>query len=166
MRLADQDRGRWDDELVVEADRLVVEALQGGPPGRFALQAAIACLHARAPSYEETDWPQVVVLYDRLERIWPSPVVALNRAVAVAEVDGPAQALHLVDALEQDGRLDRYPYLPATRGELLARMGRRAEAVEAFRRAHALTDNDAERAHLEARIAHQAEGEASEERHR
>ncbi|HKY67355.1 MAG TPA: DUF6596 domain-containing protein, partial [Acidimicrobiales bacterium] len=93
LRLEDQDRSAWDHDLIAEADRRVVAALRAGPAGRFALQAAIAALHARAPSYEATDWAQVVELYDALARVWPSPVVDLNRAVAVAMVDGPAVAL-------------------------------------------------------------------------
>ncbi|HEU5152467.1 MAG TPA: DUF6596 domain-containing protein [Iamia sp.] len=152
VRLADQDRSRWDRAVITEVDRLVVAALGAGPPGRFTLQAAIAALHAQAPSYAATDWPQVVVLYDHLRAVWPSPVVDLNRAVAVAEVDGPAAALALVDALVADGRLARYPYLPATRSELLERLGRTAEAVEDARRALALTDNAAEQDHLQRRI--------------
>jgi RNA polymerase sigma-70 factor (ECF subfamily) len=157
VRLADQDRGRWDRGLITEVDRLVVEALEAvsplARPGRFALQAAIASLHTQAPSYAETDWIQVVVLYDRLRAVWPSPVVDLNRAVAVAEVDGPQVALALVDELVADGRLDRYPYLPATRAELLERLGRPDEALAEHRRALALTDNAAEQDHLRGRIA-------------
>ena len=153
VRLADQDRGRWDQAVITEVDRLVVAALEAGPPGRFTLQAAIAALHAQAPSYAGTDWAQVVVLYDRLRAVWPSPVVDLNRAVAVAEVDGPQVALALVDALVAEGDLDRYPYLPATRAELLERLGRPDEAVVEHRRALALTDNAAEQEHLRRRIA-------------
>jgi RNA polymerase sigma-70 factor (ECF subfamily) len=157
VRLADQDRSRWDRAVIAEVDRLVVAALEAGPPpgrpGRFTLQAAIASLHAQAPSYAGTDWAQVVVLYDRLRAVWPSPVVDLNRAVAVAEVDGAQVALALVDALVADGGLDRYPYLPATRAELLERLGRPAEALVEHRRALALTDNAAEQEHLRRRIA-------------
>lgn len=152
VRLADQDRSRWDRDLIAEVDRLVVAALEARRPGRFALQAAIASLHAQAPSYAETDWPQIVRLYDALRAVWPSPVVDLNRAVAVAEVDGPEPALALVDAVAAEGRLDRYPYLPATRADLLERLGRTTEAVEETRRALALTDNAAEQAHLRRRI--------------
>lgn len=153
VRLADQDRSRWDHVLIAEVDRLVVEALEARRPGRFALQAAIASLHAQAPSYAETDWPQIVLLYDALRAVWPSPVVDLNRAVAVAEVDGPEVALALVDALADDDRLARYPYLPATRADLLERLGRDDEAVVAHRQALALTDNAAEQEHLRRRIA-------------
>jgi RNA polymerase sigma-70 factor, ECF subfamily len=153
LRLEEQDRSAWDRDLVAEADRLVVNALRAGPPGRFTLQAAIAALHAQAPSYEATDWPQILALYDELLRVWSSPVVALNRAVAVAMVDGPAVALTEVEALERDGRLDRYPYLPATKADLLQRLGRHAEAAEAYRAALACTGNTAEQSFLRDRIA-------------
>jgi len=152
VRLEDQDRSRWDAEKIAEADRLVVAALRAGPAGRFALQAAIAALHAQAPSHEKTDWPQILTLYDALLRVWPSPVVALNRAVAVAAVEGPAAALAQVEALERDDRLAGYRYLPATKADLLARLGRHEEAAEAYRAALALTANEAEREFLEARV--------------
>ena len=100
LRLEDQDRSAWDRELIAQADALIVAALQAGPAGRFLLQAAIAALHAQAPSYGETDWPQILTLYDALLGVWPSPVVALNRAVAVAMVDGPAAALAEIQRLE------------------------------------------------------------------
>ncbi len=151
-RLEDQDRAAWDRDAIAEADRLLVAALEAGPPGRFTLQAAIAALHAQAPSYAETDWPQILTLYDELLRLWPSPVVALNRAVVVAMVDGPAAALAEVDALERDGRLAAYRYLPATRADLLRRLGRHEEAAESYRAALALTDNAAERAFLTERL--------------
>ncbi|HEY8581318.1 MAG TPA: DUF6596 domain-containing protein [Capillimicrobium sp.] len=147
-----QDRSAWDRRLIAEADALIVGALRAAAPGRFALQAAIAALHAQAPSAEATDWPQIVALYDELLRVWPSPVVALNRAVAVAEVDGPAAALAEVEALERDGRLAGYRYLPATKAALLVRLGRAAEAADAYRAALALTENTAEQALLEARL--------------
>ena len=146
--LAEQDRTAWDQVLIAEADRLIVAALQAGAPGRYVLQAAIAALHAQAPSYDETDWPQILVLYDGLLRVWPSAVVALNRAVALAEVEGPAAALAAVDALEG---LDGYRYLHTTRADLLRRLGRHDEAGEAYATALALTDNAAERAFLQAR---------------
>lgn len=146
LTLAEQDRSAWDAEAIAEADRLVVAALRGGRPGRFALQAAIAALHATAPTYADTDWPQILVLYDELARVWPSPVVALNRAVAVAEVNGPAAALAEVEALEADRRLAGYHYLPAVKADLLRRLGRAADAEHA--RAVALAGNDAERAFL------------------
>jgi RNA polymerase sigma-70 factor (ECF subfamily) len=148
LRLADQDRSAWDRDLIAEADRLVLAALRAGPPGRFTLQAAIAALHAQAPSYQDTDWPQILTLYDELLRIWPSPVVALNRAVAVAMVDGPQAALTEVEELERDGRLAGYRYLPATKADLLHRLGRDAAAAEAYQAALALSDNLAEQEFL------------------
>ena len=152
LRLEDQDRSAWDRGLIAEADRLVVAALRAGPPGRFTLQAAIASLHAQAPTYEATDWPQILTLYGELLRVWPSPVVALNRSVVVAMVDGPAAALAEVEALEDDGRLAGYHYLPATKADLLHRLGRAAEAAEAYREALALCDNAAEQAYLAERL--------------
>ena len=152
LRLEDQDRSAWDRALIAEADRLVVAALSAGPPGRFTLQATIAALHGQAPSYAATDWPQILILYDELLRVWPSPVVALNRAVVVAEVDGPEPALAEVEALERDGRLDGYRYLPATKADLLHRLGRDAEAAEAYRTALALSDNAAEQEFLTGRL--------------
>lgn len=151
LRLSEQDRSAWDHALIAEADELVVGALRGGRPGRFALQAAIATLHATAPDYAGTDWPQILVLYDELLRVWPSPVVALNRAVAVGMVDGPADALAEVTALEQDGRLAGYHYLPAVKADLLTRLGQ--DARPAFAAALALAGNDAERAYLARRLA-------------
>jgi len=151
-RLEDQDRAVWDRAAIAEADRLVVAALRAGAPGRFTLQAAIAALHGQAPSYADTDWPQILTLYDELLRIWPSPVVALNRAVVVAMVDGPTAALDEVEALERDDRLAGYRYLPATKADLLRRLGRHEEAADAYRAALALTDNAAERAFLVERL--------------
>jgi RNA polymerase sigma-70 factor (ECF subfamily) len=152
LRLEEQDRSAWDRELIAEADRLVVASLSGGPPGRFGLQAAIAALHAEAPSYERTDWAQIRTLYDLLLGLWPSPVVALNRAVAVSMVDGPAAALAEVETLERDGRLAGYRYLPATKADLLHRLGRDGEAAEAYRAALALTGNTAEQEFLAERL--------------
>jgi RNA polymerase sigma-70 factor (ECF subfamily) len=151
--LEDQDRSAWDRAALAEADALVVGALRAGPPGRFALQAAIAGVHANAPTYEDTDWPQILALYDELLRVWPAPVVALNRAVAVAMVDGPAAGLAEVEALERSGALAGYRYLPSTKGELLRRLGRHEEAAAAYREALALTENAAERAFLAERLA-------------
>jgi RNA polymerase sigma-70 factor (ECF subfamily) len=144
-----QDRTRWDRGLIAEADALIVAALRAGAPGRFTLQAAIAGLHAAAESYAATDWPQLLVLYDLLLHVWPSPVVALNRAVVVAEVHGPEAALTAVDAI--DG-LDGYRYLWSTRADLLRRLGRHEEAGAAYREALRLTANTAERAFIEARL--------------
>jgi len=152
LRLADQDRAAWDRDAIAEAHGLVVASL-APRPGRYALQAAIAALHAQAGSYAETDWPQIVTLYDALLAVWPSPVVALNRAIALAEVAGPAAALAEIERLEAGGDLARYRYLPATRADLLMRLGRRAEAAAAYRAALALTENQAEREFLEGRLA-------------
>lgn len=153
LLLEEQDRSAWDRDAIAEAHDLVLGALRGGSPGRFALQAAIAALHAGAPTYGDTDWGQILVIYDELLRVWPSPVVALNRAVAVAMVDGPATALVEVEALERDERLARYRYLPAIKADLLRRLGRDADAAAAYERAIALAGNDAERAFLTARLA-------------
>jgi RNA polymerase sigma-70 factor (ECF subfamily) len=152
LRLEEQDRSAWDRELIAEADRLVVATLRSGPPGRFTLQAAIAALHAQAPSYADTDWPQILTLYGELLRIWPSPVVALNRAVAVSMVEGPEAALAEVEALEREGRLAGYRYLPSTKADLLRRLGRDAEAAEAYRAALELSANTAEQEFLAARV--------------
>ncbi|MFC4532722.1 RNA polymerase sigma factor [Sphaerisporangium dianthi] len=153
LPLEEQDRSAWDRGAIDEAHDLVLGALRGGDPGRFALQAAIAALHATAPTYEETDWEQILVLYDELVKAWPSPVVALNRAVAVAMVSGPAAALAEVEALERDERLTGYRYLPAIKADLLRRMGREAGAASAYERAIALAGNTPERAFLTARLA-------------
>jgi RNA polymerase sigma-70 factor (ECF subfamily) len=153
VRLAEQDRSRWDRSAIVEAHDLIVEGLRGGPPGRFTLQAAIGSLHAQAESFDDTDWPQIVRLYDALLSVWPSPVVALNRAVAVAEVAGPARALAEIDQLERDGALDSYQYLHTVKADLLQRQGRSEEAAAAYRRAFELTTNEAEKAFLAERLA-------------
>lgn len=153
LRLEDQDRSLWDRAAMAEAHDLIVDGLRAGRPGRYLLQAAIASLHAEAPSYDETDWPQIVALYDALLSVWASPVVALNRTVAVSMVSGPAQALEEVAELEKDGRLARYQYLPAVKADLLRRLGRAEEAALAYRRALELTGNDAERAFLAERLA-------------
>ena len=118
--LEEQDRRRWDRGQIAEALPLVEEALRGGP-GPFALQAAIAALHCQAARAEDTDWPQILRLYDLLERLQPSPIVSLNRAVAVAMVDGPQPALALIDALAAAGDLDDYHLLHAARADLLRR---------------------------------------------
>jgi RNA polymerase sigma-70 factor (ECF subfamily) len=149
--LEKQDRRRWNQELIAEALPLVEEALRGGP-GPFALQAAIAALHCQAARAEDTDWPQIVRLYDVLERLQPSPIVSLNRAAAVAMADGPEPALALVDALAAGGELDRYHLLHAARADLLRRLGSPAAAAESYARALALVTNDAERRFLERRL--------------
>ncbi|MGC7094925.1 RNA polymerase sigma factor [Amycolatopsis lurida] len=152
LRLSEQDRSAWDRGLIAEADRLVVTALRGGRPGRFALQAAIAALHATAPSYADTDWSQILVLYGELTRVWPSPVVALNRAVAVSMADGPEAGLAEVVRLEGDDRLAGYHYLPAVKADLLRRLGRVEEAAVAYERALELVGNDVEREFLRGQL--------------
>ena len=149
--LEEQDRGRWDQRQIAEALPLVEESLRGGP-GAFALQAAIAALHCQAARSEDTDWRQIVRLYDVLERLQPSPIVSLNRAVAVAMVDGPEPALALIDALAAAGDLDDYHLLHAARAELLRRIGSSAEAAKSYARALALVTNDSERRFLERRL--------------
>jgi RNA polymerase sigma-70 factor (ECF subfamily) len=156
--LEDQDRGRWNAGQIAEALPLVEEALRGGVgparrgPGPFALQAAIAALHCQAPTPADTDWPQIVRLYDLLERVQPSPIVSLNRAAAVAMVDGPAAALAIVDRLAASGDLDRYHLLHAAHADLLRRLGKVDEATASYARALALVTNDAERRFLERRL--------------
>jgi RNA polymerase sigma factor (sigma-70 family) len=153
LRLEEQDRARWDKAAIAEADELITGVLRSGQPGRYVLQAAIASLYAEAPSFQQTDWAQVVTLYDRLLQVWPSPVVALNRTVPLAEVAGPAAALAEVEGLASSGQLDGYPYLPAVQANLLLRLGRRSDAKHAYRRALDLSDNDAERAFLAEQLA-------------
>lgn len=153
LRLEDQNRTRWDRDAIDEARRLTLDGLKGGRPGRYVLQAAIAGLYAEAPAYEETDWPQIVVLYDELLKAWPSPVVALNRAVAVSMASGPEPALAEVTALEGDERLKGYRYLPAIKADLLRRLGRHAEAADSYQAALDLADNAAEREFLTDRLA-------------
>ncbi|MDF2692236.1 MAG: polymerase sigma-70 factor2C subfamily [Labilithrix sp.] len=149
--LEDQDRSRWNHAQIEEALPLVEEALRTGP-APFALQAAIAALHCHAPTKDDTDWRQIAGLYGVLERIEPSPVVSLNRAVAVAMVDGPAAALTLVDALAEAGELDDYHLLHATRADLLRRVGRANDAAASYARALALVGNESERRFLERRL--------------
>jgi RNA polymerase sigma-70 factor, ECF subfamily len=145
--LADQDRGRWDRSLIGEGQSLVRRCLRRGRPGPYQIQAAISAVHSDAPVAAATGWDQILALYDQLLAVAPSPVAALNRAVAVAEVEGPAAALVLVDGLAP-GSLDRYYLFHAIRGDLLRRLGRRAEADAAYQAALDLSGNEAERAHL------------------
>lgn len=151
--LADQDRSRWDAAMVAEGRDLVLGALTARPVGRYAVLAAIAAVHAEAPTFEDTDWPEIVGLYDVLAARWPSPVVALNRAVAVGFAAGPAAGLDALDALADDPRLAAYGYLAAARGELLRRAGRHDEARAALEEAALLTGNDVERDLLADRLA-------------
>jgi RNA polymerase sigma-70 factor (ECF subfamily) len=148
--LPDQERTRWDSVAIADAIALVERARRMGRAGAYLLQAAIVAMHAGATSYATTDWAEIVALYDRLLRLQPTPVVALNRALAVAELDGPAAALAEIEPLA--ARLDGYHLFHAARGELLRRLGRLDEARAADRRALSLTDNPAERRLLEARL--------------
>lgn len=150
--LEDQDRSRWNAEQIAEGTALVETALRGRPPGAYAVQAAIAALHARAARAEDTDWPQIAALYGVLFRLIPSPVVALNRAAAIAMADGLERGLAMVEQLDQGGALARYHLLPAARADLLRRLGRRGEAATHYRRALELVTNDAERRYLERRL--------------
>lgn len=151
--IAEQDRSAWNRPAIEEGHQLVVRALRLSPPGRFTLQAAISSLHAQAPSVEETDWPQVLTLYDELCKVWPSPVVALNRAVALARVEGPEEAMKRIGELEDEGELSSYRYLPLVKADLLCRLGRHGQAMTAYRHALDLSDNEAERHFLEERLA-------------
>lgn len=145
--LADQDRGRWDRSLITEGQALVRQRLRRGQPGPYQIQAAIAAVHSDAPVATATDWSQILALYDQLLTVAPSRVAALNRAVAVAEVDGPGAALTVVDGLAGD-RLDRYYLFHAIRADLLRRLGRRAEADAAYQAALTWSGNEAEWPHL------------------
>jgi RNA polymerase sigma-70 factor (ECF subfamily) len=145
--LADQDRRRWDRDLIAEGQAIVRRCLRRNQPGPYQLQAAINAVHSDAPAAAVTDWRQILVLYDQLLALTPSPVVALNRAVAVAEVEGPDAALSLVDGLDLEG----YHLFHAIRADLLRRLGRHAEAAEAYQAAIARSGNAAERAFLERR---------------
>jgi RNA polymerase sigma-70 factor, ECF subfamily len=139
--LADQDRTRWDRALIEEGQAIVRRCLRRNQPGPYQLQAAINAVHADAATAGQTDWPQIVALYDHLLAVAPTPVVALNRAIAIGEVHGPAAALALVDTLE----LDNYHPFHATRADLLGRLGRDREAAAAYQRAAAMAPTDAER---------------------
>ena len=149
--LEDQDRSRWDQRQIAEALPLVEAALRGGP-GPFALQAAIAALHCRATRAEDTDWPQIVRLYDLLERVQPSSIVSLNRAVAVAMAEGPQAGLLLIERVAARRELDGYHLLHAARADLLRRLGSAEEAAKCYARALALVTNASERRYLERRL--------------
>jgi RNA polymerase sigma-70 factor (ECF subfamily) len=144
VQLADQDRGRWDQALIAEGQAIVRQCLRRNQPGPYQIQAAINAVHSDAPTAAATDWSQVRRLYDQLLALGPSQVVALNRAVAVAEIEGAATALDLVDDLDLDG----YHVFHAVRADLLVRLGRDAEAASAYEAAIEHTDNAAEREFL------------------
>jgi RNA polymerase sigma-70 factor, ECF subfamily len=150
--LEDQDRSSWDHRRIAEGTAQLERALLRRRPGPYQLQAAIAGLHATASSWADTDWPQIAALYAELARVAPSPVVELNRSVAVAFTEGPAAGLGVVDAVADDPRLARTHLLPATRADLLRRLGRWDEAAEAYRAALALARTGPERAFLQRRL--------------
>ena len=149
--LEEQDRSRWNHSQIAEALSLAAEVWRG-EVGPFSLQAAIAAVHCRAARAEDTDWARIVRYYDLLERVQPSPIVSLNRAVAIAMVDGPQPALALMDALVATGDLDDYHLLHAARADLLRRIGSAAEAATSYERALALVTNGSERRFLERRL--------------
>ncbi len=151
--LEDQDRSLWVRKEIEEGSELVTAALSRRLPGRFALQAAIAAVHDEAPTFVDTDWFEILGLYNTLFIVWPSPVVALNRSVALGMIFGWEEALTAVDAVVAERMLDDYPYLWATRADVLRRLGRGDEAATEYRRALTLVDNATERAFLEARLA-------------
>ena len=154
VSLTDQNRGRWDQLLIRRGFTALLRAQRlGAPPSPYVLQAAIAACHARARTVEETDWPQIVMLYQALATLTSSPVVELNRAVAVAMADSPEQGLLITDRLASEPAMAGYHHLPSVRGDLLARLGRRAEAASEFRRAASLTQNIPERTLLLRRAA-------------
>jgi RNA polymerase sigma-70 factor (ECF subfamily) len=150
--LSDQDRRQWDHAAIQEGAALVREALRRRPPGRFALMAAISAVHGQAPTWEATDWREIVGLYDLLVAIWPSPVVALNRAVAVGMADGSKAGLAALDELGTEPILASYPYLAASRADFLRRLGRRTEARLAYEEALMLSENEIERGFLTRRL--------------
>jgi RNA polymerase sigma-70 factor (ECF subfamily) len=154
--LEDQDRSRWDSGEISEGTGLLEGALRRGRPGPYQVQAAIAACHATASDAADTDWAEIAALYGQLVRLVPSPVVELNRAVAVAMADGPSAGLALVEVLEASGTLAGYHLLPATRADLLRRLGRGSEAAAAYREALALAATDAERRYLTRRLAEAA----------
>ena len=158
LLLSEQNRSQWDHGAIEEGALLVREALGRDPTSRFALTAAIAALHAQAPTWEATDWLEIVALYDVLMIVWPSPVVALNRAVAVGFAQGPQRGLDALDELALDPALANYNYLSSARADFLRRLGRLDEAISAYREALVLCDNDVERTFLSGRIDELLEG--------
>jgi RNA polymerase sigma-70 factor (ECF subfamily) len=150
--LDDQDRTRWNRDRIAAGQAFLDRAVRMRRTGPYQLQAAIAALHDAAERREDTDWPQIAALYGRLAELAPSPVVELNRAVAVAMTDGPAAGLALIDRIASQGHLSAYPYLHAARADLLRRLGRSDEARDAYRRARDLTANEAERTFLHGRL--------------
>jgi RNA polymerase sigma factor (sigma-70 family) len=159
LLLSEQDRDQWDRKAIVEGTVLVRDALQLPLPGRFALMAAIAAVHAESPSWEQTDWPEIIALYDLLLVAWPSPVVALNRAVAVGIAEGPEAGLSALDELASDSQLAGYNYRASARADFLRQLGRRDEARGAYQEALTQCENEVERAFLERRLDELARGD-------
>ena len=153
VTLEHQDRSQWDRDLIGEGTAILERALRRRRAGPFQIQAAIAACHATAPRFQDTDWPQIVGLYDQLRRVLPNPMVDLNRTVALAMAQGPETALPDLDALADSGRLDGYHLLHATRADFLRRLGREDEAAKSLRTALELAPTDAERRLLERRLA-------------
>ena len=151
-QISDQDRSTWNQEMVREARDLIDNNFRNNSTGRYTLQAAIAAQHTVAPTYEEVDWHEIVRLYDELIGLWSSPIVQLNRAVAVSKTSGPQVALAIIEGLESDGRLDRYQYLPAIKAYLLDQLGRDNEAEQARTRAFELASNEVERDYLASQL--------------
>jgi RNA polymerase sigma factor (sigma-70 family) len=150
--MENQDRSKWDRPAIGEGVALLREALNARPPGRFALMAAIAAVHDESESWSGTDWQEILGLYDLLMETWPSPVIQLNRAIALGFAVGPAEGLAELDALGSEPQLARYPYLAAARADFLTRLGRSGEARVAFEEALILTDNETERRYLRTRL--------------
>ncbi|HEX6197533.1 MAG TPA: sigma-70 family RNA polymerase sigma factor [Jiangellaceae bacterium] len=153
LLLAEQDRSRWNSELIDEGVALLTEALRRQPPTSYAVEAAIAAVHAEAPSWEDTDWSEIVSLYDVLLGLWPSPVVKLNRAVAIGFRDGARAGLDALAPLQDEPALATYSYLSAARADFLRRLHLWSQAAGAYEEAITLTDNDVERAFLTRRLA-------------
>jgi RNA polymerase sigma-70 factor (ECF subfamily) len=158
VTLEDQDRSRWDGKAIEEGCAILDAAVRLRRPGAYQLLAAIAACHASALTAEDTDWVEIATLYERLQRFTPTPVVALNRAVAIAMAEGPEAGLALVDELERGGALSDYYLLPATRADLLRRLGRNADAHVAYRRAFELVPTETERRYLQRRMAQTTNG--------
>jgi RNA polymerase sigma-70 factor (ECF subfamily) len=153
LLLPEQDRSRWDQQLIAEGTSLLTDALRRGAPTRYAVEAAIAAVHAEASTWEKTNWAEIVSLYEVLHQLWPSPVVKLNRAVAIGLRDGPDSGLAELTPLLDDPALATYGYLSAARADFLRQLQRWDEAARAYEEALALTENDVERAFLTGRLA-------------
>ena len=152
LLLSEQDRTRWNPRLIEEGIALLTEALRLSPPTRYAVEAAIAAVHAEAPTWQDTDWTEIVGLYDALLDLWPSPVIELNRAVAIGLRDGPQAGLDALAALSDEPALAAYGYLSAARADFLRQLHEWEQAAEAYDEALILCDNNVERAFLTERL--------------